>query len=384
MNTFFLKPKIYFGNHSLNHLSDFNAGKVFIVTDQTMLKLGMAEKIIEKIKGAAFKIFPDVEPNPSIETVKKAFECFLQEQPELVIALGGGSAIDAAKAMLLFYHYMKDISDIEMDLKKPLLIAIPTTSGTGSEMTSYSVITDTTNHLKIPLRDERMLPDVAILDEQLTITVPPSVTADTGMDVLTHAIEAYVSLNSSEFTDIFAERSIKMVFNYLLRAYRFGEDLDARGKLHIASCMAGIAFTNSSLGINHSLAHAVGAKFHLPHGRTNAILLPYVIQYNSGLCDDTMDASPVAKRYTEISKMLGLPSSTLKEGVISLVTAIQFLNKKLDIPSSFKECDINETEFAKYIPSLAKDAMQDICTAGNPRKVTEKDFVYLLKWAYNG
>jgi 1-propanol dehydrogenase len=384
MNTFFLKPKIYFGNHSLNYLSDLNVGKVFIVTDQTMLKLGMTEKIIEKIKGATFKIFSDVEPNPSIETVKKALECFLKEQPELVIALGGGSSIDVAKAVLLFYHYMKDMPDTKIHFKKPLLIAIPTTSGTGSEITSYSVITDTKNHLKIPLIDERMLPDVAILDEQLTITVPPSVTADTGMDALTHAIEAYVSLKSTEFTDIFAKRSIKIIFNYLLRAYRFGEDLDARGKLHIASCMAGIAFTNSSVGINHSLAHAVGARFHLSHGRANAILLPYVIQYNSGLCDDTIDASPVAKRYTEISKMLGLPSSSLKEGVISLVTAIQFFNKKLNIPLNFKECNIKENEFEKYIPSMVEDAMKDICTAGNPRKVMEKDFVYLLKWAYNG
>ncbi|WP_462410567.1 1-propanol dehydrogenase PduQ [Neobacillus sp. Marseille-QA0830] len=382
MNTLLLKPKVYYGNHSLESLQDLHVERALIITDQMMVKLGTAEKITKLLPDASCTIFSEVEPNPSLETVKAGLSAFLTVQPDLLVALGGGSPIDTAKAILLFAQQVNNKAGGALNVKRPLFVAIPTTSGTGSEVTSYAVVTDTARNVKIPLSDDSMYPDIAILDEQLTKSVPPSVTADTGMDVLTHAIEAYVSLQATDFTNIFAERAIKDVFTYLLRAYRFGEDLEARGKLHLASCMAGAAFTNATLGINHSLAHAVGAKFHLSHGKSNAILLPYVIQYNGGLCDGTVQTSEAARRYTEISQMLGLASSTLEEGVLSLSTAVHYLNRRLGIPQTFKDGKIEEDTYQNWIPTLAEDALKDICTAGNPKRVTKEDLEYLLKWAY--
>ncbi|WP_458414974.1 1-propanol dehydrogenase PduQ [Schinkia sp. CFF1] len=382
MDSFFVGPKVYYGSHSLDYLKELHVKRACLVTDKMMVQLGMADRIMNLLQGTTFTVFAGVEPDPSLETVKTGLAMFLEDEPELIIALGGGSPIDAAKAILLFASQIQE--KVHHQIKKPLFVAIPTTSGTGSEVTSYSVVTDIENNVKIPLKDERMLPDVVILDEQLTKTVPPSVTADTGMDTLTHALEAYVSPAATEFTDLYCEKAIKYVFTYLVRAYRFGGDLDARGKLHLASCMAGIAFTNASLGITHSLAHAVGAKFHLSHGRSNAVLLPYVIQYNGGLCDGTLQTSWAAMRYTEIAKFLGLPCSTREEGVISLSTAIKVLNSKLGIPLTFQALNIEEELYGEEIPRLAESARKDVCTAGNPKTVSESDFVHLLNWAYMG
>lgn len=384
MQSFFIGPKVYYGSHSLDYLKELKIKRACIVTDKMMVQLGMTNKIATMLQGAVCTVFSDVEPNPSLDTVKTGLSIFLKDEPEVIIALGGGSPIDTAKAILLFSYQAREKLICAHPIKKPLFIAIPTTSGTGSEVTSYSVVTDTENNVKIPLSDERMLPDAVILDEQLTKTVPPSVTADTGMDVLTHALEAYVSPKATEFTDIYAERAITNIFTYLLRAYRFGDDLNARGKLHIASCMAGIAFTNATLGINHSLAHAVGAKFHLSHGKSNAILLPYVIRFNGGLCDGTYQTSRAAEKYTTISKMLGLPCATHEEGVKSLAAAVKVLNEKMGIPSTFRTASVDENMYTRKIPELVKNAQQDICTAGNPKKVTAEDWVSLLKWAYNG
>ncbi|MDF1507155.1 iron-containing alcohol dehydrogenase [Robertmurraya sp. DFI.2.37] len=384
MNSFFVGPKIYNGSDSINYLKELKARKVFLVTDQMMVKFGMADAITDRLQAGTCKIFAEVEPNPSLETVQNGLASFLEEKPDVLIALGGGSPIDVAKAILLFYEQIKDKMPSDKRVNKPLFIAIPTTSGTGSEVTSYSVVTDVDNNIKIPLNDSRMIPDVAILDEQLTKTVPPAVTADTGMDVLTHAIEAYVSSEATEFTDLYAEKAITIVFKYLLRAYRFGNDLEARGKLHLASCMAGIAFTNASLGITHSLAHAIGAKFHLSHGRSNALLLPYIIQYNGGLCDDTSQTSNAAKKYMELAKTLGLPCQTRKEAVISLSTAVKVLNEKLGIPQTIQAANIDEQSYERHLSEIVKSAQKDICTQGNPKEVTEADFVNLLKWIYKG
>lgn len=384
MYSFNVGTKIYYGSHSLDYLKELNINKALLITDKMMVQIGLAGTVMNMLRGASCKVFSDVEPNPSIDTVKAGLSIFLEEKPDLIIALGGGSPIDTAKAILQFSFQVKDRLSNDFDIIKPLFIAIPTTSGTGSEVTSYSVITDTKANIKIPLSDERMIPDVAILDEELTKTVPSSVTADTGMDVLTHALEAYVSIGATDCTDIYAQKAIELVFTYLLRAFRFGNDLDARGKLHLASCMAGIAFSNATLGINHSLAHGVGAKFHLSHGRSNAILLPYIIQFNGGLCDGTAQTSEAAKKYTEISRMLGLPCSTYEEGIISLSTAIKVLNKKLGIPLTFHDANIEGRFYEENIESVVEVALQDMCTAGNPKKVSEADFVNLLKWAYSG
>lgn len=384
MDSFFVGPKVYYGSHSLDFLKELHVNRACLITDKMMVQLGMADMIMNLLQGTSCRVFADVEPDPSLDTVKAGLTNFWKHEPELIIALGGGSSIDVAKAVLFFSYQVREKLSDNHCLKKPLFVAIPTTSGTGSEVTSYSVITDLENNVKIPLRDERMLPDIVILDEQLTKTAPPTVTADTGMDTLTHAIEAYVSSAATEFTDIFCEKAIKNVFTYLLRAYRFGDDLDARKQLHLASCMAGVGFTNASLGINHSLAHAVGAKFHLSHGRSNAILLPYVIQFNGGLCDRSCQTSKVAERYTEISKFLGLPCSTHEEGVISLSMAIRILNRKLGIPLTFQALNIEERLYMGKIPELVESAMQDICTGGNPTAVSEADLANLLTWAYKG
>ncbi|HCD09150.1 MAG TPA: bifunctional acetaldehyde-CoA/alcohol dehydrogenase, partial [Thermoanaerobacter sp.] len=242
--------------------------------------------------------------------------------------------------------------------KKALFIAIPTTSGTGSEVTAFAVITDKKKNIKYPLTDYELTPDIAIIDPDLTMTIPPSVTADTGMDALTHAIEAYVSVMASDYTDALAEKAIKLIFEYLPKAYKNGQDKVAREKMHNASCIAGMAFTNAFLGINHSMAHILGAKFHLPHGRANAILLPYVIEYNAELPKKfasfpQYEYPKAAEKYAEIAKFLGLPASTVEEGVKSLIEAIKNLMKELNLPLTLKEAGINKEEFEKQIMEMS-------------------------------
>jgi acetaldehyde dehydrogenase/alcohol dehydrogenase len=268
--------------------------------------------------------------------------------------------------------------------RKAKLVAIPTTSGTGSEVTSFAVITDKKKNIKYPLADYELTPDVAIIDPEFVMTVPPSVTADTGMDVLTHAIEAYVSVMASDFTDGLAIKAIQMVFEYLPRAYKNGNDRVAREKMHNASCIAGMAFTNAFLGINHSLAHKLGGEYHIPHGRANAILLPYVIEYNAQkptkfVSFPKYETFIADKKYAEIARALGLPSSTAEEGVASLVKAIKELMKELNIPMSISECKIDRKQFMAKVPELADRAFEDQCTTANPRMplVKELEEIYI-------
>jgi len=386
MKQFLLGPKLFYGADSLEYLRKIKEDKIFIVTDQMMVKIGIIENLtmILREEGKTAVVFSEVEPDPSLETVEKGLTLLLEEKPGCILAVGGGSPIDAAKAMLLLAVKVQLRANGDGHFIRPEFIAIPTTSGTGSEVTSYAVVTDRKNCVKIPLSDPLMYPDIAILDESLTKTVPPAVTADTGMDVLTHAIEAYVSNQSSDLTDMYAEKAIKDVFKNLLKVYRFGDDLEARGKLHVASCIAGIAFTNSGLGINHSIAHTLGGRFHVPHGRSNAVILPYVIAYNAGLFDGTVETSKAAKKYAAISSMLGFPCSSIAEGVTSLISEIVELNKKMGIPLKLEDCRIAEEEFKKAIPDMACSALHDMCTTGNPKTVTKEDFEQLLKLMYKG
>ncbi|MFL0365156.1 1-propanol dehydrogenase PduQ [Pseudobacillus sp. 179-B 2D1 NHS] len=380
MKTFWIQPKIYYGSNSLDYLNELDAKKVLLITDKYTIHLNAEEEVINRLKSASVKVFSEIEDASSLAVVKKGLACFLQEDPDLMVALGGTAAIDAAKAIRFFCHQPA----VHGSRKKLPFVVIPTTSGTGSEVTPYSVITGGEDNERMPLHDERMLPDAVILNAQLTVVTSPSVTADTGMDLLTHAIESYVSLEATEFTTLFSEKAIKLVFTHLLRAYRFGEDLTARESLQLASCMAGFAFVNSSLGVNHSIAHAMEAEFPLSHGRINAMLLPYIIEYNGGLCDGTLHSSEAAKKYMNIANMLGLPCSTVEEGIRSLSTAVKLLNKKFNIPLTFQDSLIEKNTFEKSIPLIAKKAPQDVCTAGNPKQVKEMDLVYLLKWAYTG
>lgn len=386
MNRFQIKTEIHSGHNSIAYLEGIDARKACIVTDKLMIEIGIVDKVAKVLKKnkIEYKIFDEIQPNPSLETVTRGLHHIIKTKPDLLIAVGGGSAIDAAKAIMFFCIKTKEELVDKEAIKKPWFVAIPTTSGTGSEVTTYSVITDQDKNIKIPISDKLMVPDAAILDAEFTKTVPPFVTADTGMDVLTHSIEALVSKGASEYTDMFAQKSIELVFKYLLRAFNDGNDIMAREKMHDASCMAGIAFTNAGLGITHSLAHAIGARYNLSHGRANAILLPYVIEYNSGIENNDVDSTRAGIRYRFVSRLLGLPSSTIEEGVVALIEAVKTMNKILDIPITFKELGIDRDEFEKNLSSIAEKAINDMCTISNPKEANKEDMINILERAYWG
>lgn len=409
MQWFKVPPKIYFENNSIQYLEKMrDIERVFIVTDEMMVKLGYVEKALYYLRkrknNVSFEVFSDVEPDPSTKTIYKGVEDMRRFQPDCIIALGGGSAIDAAKGMWLFYEH-EDTSFDGLKLKfldirkrsfpypklgkKAKFVAVPTTSGTGSEVTAFSVITDKENgNIKYPLADYELTPDVAIIDPQFCLTMPQSITADTGLDVLTHAIEAYVSILASDYTDALALKAIELVFNYLPRAYHNGQnDFEAREKMHNASAIAGMAFTNAFLGINHSLAHKLGGEFHIPHGRANAIVLPHVVAYNASK-PTKFAAFPKYKKfiadekYAKISRYLGLPAETTEQGVTSLVIAIQTLMKEVNIPSTISACGIDKKTFEESLHQLARNAFEDQCTTTNPRYPLIKELEGILRKAY--
>ncbi len=410
MQWFKIPDKIYFEFGSiqyLEHIKDVN--KVFIVTDKSMVQFGYVDKILyhlnKRVNKVSTNVFSQVEPDPSFNTLKKGLEAIKAFEPDLIIALGGGSPIDAAKGMWLLYEQpdvdMQSLSQKFLDIRKRTykidrlgskakLLAIPTTSGTGSEVTSFAVISDTEKNMKYPFADYALTPNIAIIDPDFVMTVPPSVTADTGLDVLTHAIEAYVSVLASDFTDALAEKAIKNVFKYLPIAFKDPSNREAREKVHNASTMAGMAFTNAFLGINHSLAHKLGAQFHISHGRSNAILLPWVIEYNGVSSPSKVTIFPkydhyiAHEKYQAIAKMLDLPSSTPEEGVKSLANAIRNLCKEFNVPLTIKDCGIDEKEFLSVVDDLAEKAFDDQCTTANPRYPSISDMADLYKKAYYG
>ena len=355
--------------------------KGFIISGPHLNKIGMVEKCQKALLEAGIECdsFTETEANPSTDTVEKAADKFRECGADFIVAFGGGSPIDVAKAVAVVVTYGGKITEYEGagKVKGPVvpIIAIPTTAGTGSEVTSFAVITDKVNNIKYPLADYELTPDIAIIDPTFVMTVPRSVTADTGMDVLTHAIEAYVSIMATDYTDALAMKAIQMVFEYLPISYKGGnsaEVLEAREKMHNASCIAGMAFANAFLGVNHSLAHKLGGEFHIAHGRANAILLPHVIEYNATIPSKFTSfpkyKSYVAdKKYAEIAKMLGLKADTTEEGVKSLVEAIRDLMRRLNVPLTVKECGIDQDRYMAEIERLAVDAFDDQCTGANPR-----------------
>ena len=409
MQWFKIPEKIYFEAGSIAYLEKMpDIERAFIVTDKGMIEHGYVDKILYHIRKRAnhvhCEIFSDVESDPSFDTVNKGLELMNNFKPDVIIALGGGSPIDAAKGMWLFYeHPEADPEGLKlkfMDIRKRTykfpklgvkakMVAIPTTSGTGSEVTSFAVITDKKKNKKYPLADYELTPDVAIIDPDLVMSLPKSVTADTGMDVLTHAIEAYVSNMASDFTDGLSEKAVEIVFKYLPEAYQDGSNKLAREKMHNASTIAGMSFTNAFLGINHSLAHKIGAEFHLPHGRINAILLPYVIKYNSKMPTKFVSFPKYEyfiadKKYAELAKKIGLKADTVEEGINSLIKEIVKLNETLNIPKSFKDAGISEQEFLSKIDMLTDRAFEDQCTTANPRVPLIEELKQILIDSYYG
>lgn len=409
MQWFKVPEKIYFEAGSIQYLEKMpDITRAFIVTDPSMVKLGYIDKILYHLRKrneyVHSEIFSEVEPDPSFDTINKGVKMMNDFKPDVVIAVGGGSPIDAAKGMWLFYeHPEADAEGMKlkfMDIRKRTykfpklgekakLVAIPTTSGTGSEVTSFAVITDKQNNKKYPLADYELTPDVAIVDPDLVMTLPQKITADTGMDVLTHAIEAYVSNMASDYTDGLAEKAIELVFKNLREAYNNGSNKFAREKMHNASTIAGMAFTNAFLGINHSLAHKLGAEFHMAHGRLNAILLPYVIRYNASkptkfVSFPKYEYFIADQKYADISRRMGFPAYTNEEGVNSLISEVKKLNADLGIEKSFKEAGINEEEFLSKIDMLADRAFEDQCTSANPRVPLVTELKEILMDAYYG
>lgn len=378
MKTFDIKTKIYFGENALDRLKELPHKKILVITDPFVVKSGMIGLITERLTQGEieYEVFDDVVPDPPIEKIVSGVQKMLSYNPEAVIAVGGGSAIDSAKAIKDFAVKIGNLEDIR-------LIAIPTTSGTGSEVTAFAVISDTKTQTKYPLVSEELIPTEAILDAELVRSVPPAITADTGMDVLTHAIEAYVSINNNEFSAALAEKAIEICGIWLLRAYLDGNDTHARQKMHVASCLAGLAFNSASLGLNHGMAHTLGANFHIPHGRANAMLLPHIIEFNSDInihSKSRKEYLPAVRKYCNIAKILGLNNFNEITTVRALVNWIQFMLKEMNMPLSISQTGtVTEEVYNEKLDTMALAALNDGCTATNPRVPTRNQIIEIYR-----
>jgi len=369
---------IVYGEKALDKLGELEGKKAMLVTGGSSMKrfgfLDQAKNILEKA-GMKTAVIDGVEPNPSVKTVKKGAEAMIAFQPDWIVAIGGGSALDAAKVMWCFYEHPElTFEDIVTPLTMPKLrtkarfAAIPSTSGTASEITAFSVITDTDNHIKYPLVSPEMVPDLAILDPALPAKMPAHITANTGMDVMAHATEALVSTASTSFTDPYALEAITLVAEWLPKAYKNGNDMEARYHMHNASTLAGMAFTNASLGLVHSLAHKIGGEFGVTHGLANAILMPWIIEFNKKSTDKYVLAEKALK-------------------VENLENEIRRLNKVLDIPSSFASCnevDFSEEKFKAVLDRMSENAYNDPCTLTNPGAPSIADVKAIYQAAYYG
>lgn len=384
MARFTLPRDIYFGKGAMQEIKNLKGCKkaIIVTGGSSMQRFGFLDKLEDILKETGLEVerFEGVEPDPSVETVMAGAKKMQQFEPDVIVAIGGGSPIDAAKAMWVFYEYPElEFDDIKTPFSMPKLrnkatfVAIPSTSGTATEVTAFSVITDYSKKIKYPLADFEITPDIAILDTDIPMTMPKKLVAHTGMDALTHAIEAYVASASSDFSDPLAIKAIKMCVEYLIDSYNGDEQ--ARGQMHIAQCLAGMAFSNALLGITHSLAHKIGAQFDIPHGCCNAILLPYVIKFNSKVC---------MKEYAEIGRELGLEGATDKQLVDSLIQKVDQMNQKLNIAATLKQYGVTKEKLDASIDYIAENAVLDPCTGSNPRKTSTQDMKNILECAFEG
>lgn len=407
MQWFKLPPKIYFEKNALQYLQKMrNVHRVFIVCDPGMVQFGYCDKVIEELRKredpVQIEVFSAVEPNPSSNTVYAGTEAMINFEPDTIIALGGGSAMDAAKGMWLFYEQpeteffgaKQKFLDIRKrtykipDLDQTKFVCIPTTSGTGSEVTPFAVITDSETHVKYPLADYALTPDVAIIDPQFVMSVPKSVTADTGMDVLTHAIESYVSVMASDYTRGLSLQAIKIVFDYLRDSVNNPNE-ENREKMHNASTMAGMAFANAFLGICHSIAHKIGGEYGIPHGRTNAILLPHIIRYNAKdpskhAMFPKYDYFRAHTDYADIAKFLGLEGNTTEELVEALAQEVERLGKDVGIDMSLQAQGVTQETLDGTVDRMAELAYEDQCTTANPKEPLISELKQIIVDAYTG
>ena len=379
MKRFKLSTEVLFSEDALDALLEFKDVDAVLITDRFMVDSGMADIIVKKLQNCnSVAIFSEVVPDPPMSLVKSGIEFLSDKNCDVVVALGGGSSIDAAKA-IVYFKKQYDMANDPEHYKKITLVALPTTSGTGSEVTQFAVVTDTETGKKIPLIDESLMPDLAILDPELVKSAPPFITADTGMDVITHAIEAYVSETASDCSDCLAEKAAELAFEFLPKAYRNGYDIKARDKMHRASCLAGMAFSLVNLGVNHGIAHALGAIFHIPHGRANALVLPHVIEFNADVTREAnKHSNDSAKKYQRLARIIGLPAATPKVGVANLVAEINRLLKYMDRPTCITECGVSLEDFEANREEIIRRALADACTVANPRKVEAKDISKIL------
>ncbi|HET7723767.1 MAG TPA: 1-propanol dehydrogenase PduQ, partial [Propionibacteriaceae bacterium] len=371
MYRFQLTTTLCYGPDSLTALGTLAGRRVLVVTDAFMSTTPLMEKVrAQLVSASALEVFSDVKPNPDLKAVTEGLRAFLDFAPDAIVALGGGSPIDTAKAVRKLA--------LELGHRLPAgLVVIPTTSGTGSEVTSFAVITDE-HHRKLPLTAVEMLPEIAILDPEAVRTAPPRLTADSGMDAVSHAIEAYVAKGCNDFSDALAEKALRLADTSLVRSFRDGADAEARERQHNAATMAGIAFQNAGLGIVHSLSHAIGGSFRVAHGRLNAILLPAVICFNAGdLGFRPHEVGPVARRYAALAKALGLSASTERNLVLALSAWVERLRTDLEMPATLTAAGVDRAAFTAAVPTLAATAHQDFCTSGNPVPVSEKDLATL-------
>ena len=393
MARFTLPRDLYHGKGALEALKTFEGKKAIIVVGSGSKKrFGFLDKAVSYLKEAGMEVelFENVEPDPSVETVMRGAEAMIKFQPDWIIAMGGGSPIDAAKAMWIKYEYpevtfedMCKVFGLPKLRKKAHFCAISSTSGTATEVTAFSIITDYNKGIKYPIADFEITPDVAIVDPDLAETMPQKLVAHTGMDAMTHAIEAYVSTVANSYTDALAMKAIEMVTAYLPSSYKGNKE--SRAQMHDAQCLAGMAFSNALLGIVHSMAHKTGAAFHegamanqhLPHGCANAIYLPYVIKYNA-------HDQRAAERYADIARMLGLAGNSNKALIENLCALIDGMNDKLNIPHTLKEFGVDEAEFNAKVDEIAANAVGDACTGSNPRAIDPETMARLFKCTYYG
>ena len=367
------KTQLVYDTKALDYIKQLNPKSVCITTDPIMIDLGIVKPFINyfKSEGITYEIFSDVVPNPTEELVQKGLLHIIKHKPDHVIAIGGGSAIDLAKAIIYYCITLKSEFMSTNAIQKPTFIAIPTTSGTGSEVTNYTVITSEATGMKNVIQSDLIQPSVALLDYTLTVTAPNFITAETGFDALTHAIEAYVSTPNTPFSDAYALKAVQLVFEHLIPSYQVSENHQSKEYMQLASTIAGMAFNASGLGLCHSIAHALGSHFHLSHGKANALVLPEVMTFN-------IKNKAVLHKYDGLARSLGFSLNTPERNVQALIKAIDHLKSKLNLPMTLGELGIDKNDLSQLLPTLIRDIHQDFCLPGNPIQPSHDDIQNIL------